>query len=588
MKTRFTAIAALLAVVLGLAACSNESLGFEASAEGVEVTVAGPPAIDAEITLEAIEAIYDIPLGNYLMLRPSEIYSDGELPESGAELRITLPADLPEGVAAFFAYYDNLERAWVPIATEVDGRKLSASVDHFSLWTVIVTGAQDTIEAIADTFQAVGETIGDETVNFVTWWSTEGPGEWIYRIGGMVLGLQGEAPVCDTGPLPEWVDEVTIAKLEGIPENNQSVLRCVGVDPSSPELLQVKAVANRGYGFAMDIADGVTPHNMKWSLLSDYSQSMIVGFSNLLAARLNEQLFLDPRDTILGTTEVSFSVSWEDVAALEPGEHLVSFAPLAPFGAVMSYGYRWALEWTSDQIAAMTGVWSVLEACYFTQVPDTDDLGEIAAAFTNCTGILDEVYFESLLDDIASGAAQTDIPELQYLATDSGKKALKTVRGMLKWIDAVSIGLTLIDYAGERTDDVWYIDVEAADIPSWADAAGTYCSAADPDGMCYTIDYPRIWFDESDIWMFDEKTHLIGDCIWANTYRPAGQHGGSNVTFCPAGTATPYDESKYETSRGALQSLYESEGDDASRARIFNGGWVGPGGFALVKQGESR
>ncbi|WP_162182038.1 hypothetical protein [Arthrobacter sp. PAMC 25486] len=127
---------------------------------------------------------------------------NGNFPESGAVVSFEREQGLPEGVLGTVAYFDEADKVWVPVKTELspDRKTLTAHVDHFSLWGFL------------------------ETV--------------IHGVG-LLTGTFTEKPTCD-GTVPEWADMTFF-------DNKLDVLQwCVG-GTGDPEELVVKATMNRNY-----------------------------------------------------------------------------------------------------------------------------------------------------------------------------------------------------------------------------------------------------------------------------------------------------------------------------------------------------
>jgi len=566
MKRTFAALAAALVIAIGLSGCTAADGTIAAHAAGANVTVALPASPDASAESAAALAATDgLPVtGSYYMLRPSELTLEGAMPDSGVQLEFVLPADLPKQASARFAFFDPEAESWTPVPTTVSGRKLTATVHHLSQWTTIVTGDGPDF---AGWLNAAGGAITDS----LKWWSTDGPGAWIYRQGGLALGLQSAAPQCETGPLPGWVDHVTQSQLTGIPENNQNVLRCVGPDPSDPQLLQVKAAVNRAYTVEYQVAPGVQVRNREWSALPGMGDDDIAAIADALGT---SPAFLDPRKYLLGTTEMSFSVSKADVKALDEGTPLVQFLPSNPMQTAVGYVTNYVLGYIANAPVAFFGVVSLVHSCHISdgaELADMNEVGEIVQVFVDCLGTLSDEDLEKSTDKLVQRLTRDHPTNATPFTSAKDAQAVKALRSVFKWIDAVQVGLTLIDYVGEYSLDPSVVTAYVKGPPSWEDAAGKWCNERFPDS-CMTIDPPHFTFLRATPWDIG-PTEELGGCIYATTSNPEGGYGGQpSLTFCPAGEPLPLGYKKMPLYDGRTDLFAWLVADDTpGEDRIING-----------------
>lgn len=148
---------------------------------------------------------------------------DGEVPAGGLTIERVYETPLPEGAVATLAWYDEENETWfaAPSQISADRRTVSATVDHLSLWTDFVSGAEGTIVKGAD---------------------------WAYYGLGKVFEKRVDAPSCE-GDYPGWVSSPTFIE----DHMNNPIRFCVGRDGRNPEQLVVKARVNRGFGFIADV-----------------------------------------------------------------------------------------------------------------------------------------------------------------------------------------------------------------------------------------------------------------------------------------------------------------------------------------------
>ena len=553
-----------------LTACSpsGEKAEISAHAEGIELTLSEPPKPDSDTTAAiAVEAALSVAPSEYLMLRPLEITASEPIPATGVDLAVTLPSKLPSGAVGTFAYFDETADAWMPVPTDVAGREATATVDHLSLWTFVITGAPDVIGDIAAGFEEVGagivtlaEDAGDALTDGLAWWSTEGPGDWIYRQGGLLLGIQVEEPDCGpTGPLPAWVEATDISVLTDYAESHYAVLRCIGVDPDDPDRVLVTAAMNRGYGFTVDFAAGVEPADLSWSAYADLVGLDVDAIAQLLASTGPVQGFLNPRNTLIGTSDLSFTVGESEVRAIPEGVPLVQFTQAAPLEAVLSVVYRMVLGMVEDSAGALVGTVLALRDCDPADLTAESDTALWAGWVVSCLQAVGDEDFQKGIDEVTSRASEegsTWPPAVEKLWTKDGTKILRKSLSALKWIDVVILGLTLVDYLGD--DDPYWVDViPVAKAASLADSDGAWCFAG---GECFSISQLRTSYGE-----VIEFTEMHGECFYG--YAAIPDYPGANFMYCPAGAATPSNEAPlFEADNPAFDRIWFWQGYGAPTA----------------------
>jgi len=175
-------------------------------------------------------------------------------------LERSFPSPLPGGAAATWGYFDTDLGGWVPVPSSLsaDRRTLTASVDHLSIWDSFVSAAAGAYDAVKNAVVSTGSTavdIGTSVANGVSKaadWAASSFTKGIDSIGYHVdsaITVRVSAPTC-TGDVPAWVSQVV--QIE--PDRNDPILWCVGRDNANPNLLVVKARANRGFGYGYSTA----------------------------------------------------------------------------------------------------------------------------------------------------------------------------------------------------------------------------------------------------------------------------------------------------------------------------------------------
>lgn len=485
---------------------------------------------------EAGRAAIELMADDYLMLRPAELTAAGPIPPDGLTLQVTLPAALPEGVQARFAYYDDELGVWEPVETSVDGTRATAVVTHLSLWSIVITGAGELLGTVAKSFEAAGSAmtefagaVGAAVATGLKEWSVNGPGAWIYRQAGLLLGMQAAAPRCEAGPLPGWVESTGTSFLTGIPAESQSVLRCLGPDPRDPELVQVKATANRAYGFPIEFAPGVVPIDMTWSVIEDMHLSDLDDLFGFLMDGTPSWLKQNPRDFLSGTSQITFSVSEAEVRSVGEGQHLVSFPKASPPQAALSVVYKYLFDQAIDAVPSMVGVALALRECSGLALPPDAGAAEWLGYLLGCVAkIGDEKFQQKVVTFLAEHPpAEAKPGPLAKLAGKDGTRLVRKVLSVLKWADAVALGLTLVDYLGERDDLTWSVDITAVARAVWEDLNGTWCDSGNPS-HCWRISLPT-----------DGDGHPVRlDDVWDGCFVGSVHYESpppEGFFFCPAG-----------------------------------------------------
>lgn len=245
---RLTAAAVAAAIAAGaLVACSPETRSSASPGE-LTVDVAGEtqPAIEsamlsapATAEIEGLAKVTD-----FIMGTPMDITHEGGFPVGGATLTRSYATPLPQDVTATFAYWDEDYETWQAVPTTISNDRLtvSATVDHFSVWTDFVSGSQQALTGIRDRAAQAGQAVTEWTTNAMTTAS-----EALHWSIGNIFTERVELPECEL-PTPNWV--IDLPTGTGV---NDSVRFCAGHDAANPKLLVLKARANRGFGFPVTL-----------------------------------------------------------------------------------------------------------------------------------------------------------------------------------------------------------------------------------------------------------------------------------------------------------------------------------------------
>ncbi|WP_348002544.1 hypothetical protein [Pseudolysinimonas sp.] len=530
-----------------------------ASADGVEVTVANP-AYEAA----AGEAALEVYSGSYLMGRPFEITASGALPASGVQLAVEFEKPLPTGVTAVFAYFDENYAVWVPVPTQIANASITATVDHLSLWSVILGGPIAFVTTIAD---QVAHVVEDPQ----KWWEDEA-WPWLFRTSHELLGNSAEAPECESKP-PPWVESVTSTIDDAL---YNSVLACADTDPDDPEQLRVRAAANRGFGYPIELGGAVTPtaiapsgwdaEDLEWiDTLLEWSASVGVPSDDVL----------DPRRFIWAGGESTILISKQAAAAIPAGEHLVSF-PLPNVSHALGSSLVHIV--LGDAVSALDGFVALsimLRECQsVVDAANAIRLTDPMAAFgsvADCLAAISMDRVEVLVADFLQSAGA----DFEARGADLVVEVLAVVISKLKFSAVFQAFQTATDYLLETTVDspLWFLDatLDPSAFPRWEDINGEWCSSESINN-CYTIALPTSSYGE-DVTLSESAS----GCFLGTSVNPV-YGSGANILYCPAGVATP------TTGGTPMEALTETTGDNIAFDRIFV--WQGFGAAANFRRAE--
>ena len=540
------------------------------------------------MTAEA-SALADLGGAGYLAMRPFAVTNDAVRPGDVA-FELTLPTELPDGTFATFAWFDRSLDEWVPVGSTVaaDARTIttarsstdvpSAAGGGFALttasfdgrasgdpaseiWTVVVGGVDDAVSAVGVAIEEVGAgvvDIGDATGE---WWNeatadwsadfTLGS-QWVMRAQRELLGTGADTPECapDAEGAVSWVadtlmsDNAIIAGW-GLEGGNAAVLLCAGPDPTDASKLQVRAAANRSYGFPVRFAEGIEPSSAGMDALEISTSTLIdAGYS---AVASGGDLILNPRTFILPAQTYSFTVDEATVRAaqkLTSSPRIVEY-PLSTFPEVLLSSVLGAalseLD-PDDFFGGALGVFFLARDCDFTQWQADTAWTELTNSISTCLEALDSDDLQSAATDVARSATGDSADRAEAFVSGGADKARRLI-GQLKWLAWFAAAQTAADYVNDVGTEqlaelpAWFVNATLADAPTarWEDVAGTWCGITYPsctDLVPGTTQTPLGTLTTS----FE---YMLGECFAGVSSGDAG--GGVTIVYCPAGAATPAD-----------------------------------------------
>jgi len=475
---------------------------FTAKTVGVDLQVA-----EAPYSTMAAEAMFDLVPTDYLALRPLEVSAEDKLPESGVTLSLTLPSPLPPEAAVTFAYLDEELGVWLPEATSVseDRQTITAVVHHLSQWDVFVSAVEGAAEAI-------GGFVADVADEAVTVW--ERGSAQLMRFTHELLGNAADMPEC--GPRPIWVSELLSSDNAEIDyglgddaKGNAAVLLCMGTDPENPGQLQVKAAANRSYGFPVVLVDGVVPVAAGSSSIdSNLSSVLEAGAAMFFDGASNWSL--SPSQFVFATQEYTATFSEANLREAGVGR-IMSFQLPDLVQVVVSSTLKLALEEVgegSDMVSGILTTLSMVQDCDFTDLSDTTDAALIVWLNT-CASALDADTVAGAMNALADDVFQYNYPDTAK-NLKSNAKLVKKVLGKLKMLMIFSVAQSVIDYIGDwQTEEAvnvypaWYAQVLLAPEPPLLESLfGQYEECGNR-------------LDAQGIWQSATKN----DCGWGDDFR---------------------------------------------------------------------
>ncbi|ODT25940.1 MAG: hypothetical protein ABS64_00125 [Microbacterium sp. SCN 69-37] len=433
---------------------------------------------------------------------PMSIELAGEFPAGGATLTRTYAQPLPDDVAATFAYWDEVFETWqaVPTSISTDRRSVTADVDHFSIWTDFLSGSQQSLTAIRDSAAKAGQAVAEWTTGAVN--TASGALHWSL---GNIFTKRVELPECDL-PTPAWVIDLPVGV--GV---DDPVRFCAGYDKANPELLVVKARANRGYGFPAVL--NVQP---VWEYNSTSENSIgklleQVGSLDQAVADATFQLLNEGRFVGAGE-EISFGIPASSLTDFT-NEYLLEMRLPSVAQVLMSTVAQQLAAWGASKINGTLAAALAVANCG-SSLAGVTDIGNGAGAVLGCLRSADEKIAQMI--------------GLALLANGMQENAAGKLAGQL--VGKISVALALmpaaintIDYIAEMTlpQNARSLTISAAEV-----------TAPDPDEpwliTAEGVGPIRLAHVEEDFALVRERRYLCSgaDVAWAVAGGADGNIGG--------------------------------------------------------------
>lgn len=347
------------------------------------------------------------------MGRPTEIFTAGSIPSGGVALTRTYAAPLPAGVQPTFAYFDAATGVWTPVKSmlSADRTVLTATVNHLSPWTDVVTGlTPGNVGALI----AAGANGAD------------------YRAIGEAYSEGAAAPTCST-TLPSWITRDRIDQI--LDSAAHPVRYCVGADPLSPDDLQVKVAANRAYPVVIHPA--VTP--AKTSTTSDSAayltpatiDAFTRGADSSIGRTLSAGMTAAP-SLLVGGHETTLRFTQSQVRSVSTGRPLLAATPVNGVGFVGARVVQRVAAAGPDRAGVANLVATSVLTCGTEAGLNVDDPQDIAASLLTCTDLSEA----TLTPQITSRLQAADSTLTTTTAATQAAAIARTVTTALTWATA--------------------------------------------------------------------------------------------------------------------------------------------------------
>jgi hypothetical protein len=514
MRRLLAVVISALLLSTGITACVSPEPDIKPYELQVQVQTQGeqPTLSAADLDATAIAGITQLEnVTSYVLGAPMEIGYEGELPESGATLT-------------------RRYEVWAatPTSLSQDRRTITATVHHFSKWTDIIAGTPAAVARVRDAAAAAGKQVVQWTMNAAT-----PAAEAIHWSIGNALSTRIELPECDVST-PKWVIELPIRT-----DVDDPVRFCAGHDERDPELLVLKARANRGYGFPVNLSPSPTwEHNSS----SDYSVTAVIDTIGGLDKAIGEsvsQLLNDGRFIGAGE-EISFGISLSamrdstDEYVLElPAPSVPQFIATTLTEQLIGYG----VSQTDGLLAASIAVGS----CW-SKVSEATDPGNGAGAMLTCLVSADEQIARLLGEALLARGLDP---------ATAGRTAGQSIGRMSVALALLPAVVNTLDYIAEtglpRNARALSVEINrnaVDEVPGFpSDLQGRWCTRSDiKEQECFSIkelkeEYPETKLDSTSSGYAGPASRSYGLCLEVDQQDSCGMSSLAIYEYFPAGVA---------------------------------------------------
>ncbi|WP_424446827.1 hypothetical protein [Microbacterium sp. CH-015] len=460
---RFVAAIVTAVVAMGLLVSCTPPAVESVTPGSLDVTVAGGVQPTVEVAALPEAAAAEITgLGQateFVMGTPMSIELDGELPSGGATLTRTYAQPLPEDVVATFAYWDKDFETWqaVPTSISKDRLTVTADVDHFSIWTDFISGSQQALTTIRDNAAKAGQAVAEWTTGAVNTAS-----EALHWSLGNIFTKRVDLPECEL-PTPTWVIDLPVGV--GV---DDPVRFCAGYDKANPDLLVVKARANRGYGFPAVLN---VPSAWEYNSTSENSIGKLleqVGSLDQAVADATYQLLNSGRFVGAGE-EISFGIPASALADFK-GEYLLEMRLPSVSQVLMSTIAQQLVAWGASKVNGTLAAALAVANCG-SSLAGVTDIGSGAGAVLGCLQSADEKIAQMIgLALLANGMQENAAGKLAGQLVGKISVALALLPAAINTIDYIaemalpqnarSLTISAAEVTAPDPDEPWLITAE--------------------------------------------------------------------------------------------------------------------------------
>lgn len=597
-------------IVIAAVIWSSRDADAEPAAVAVTATIDGTPVGVEPVAPTGAQAaaLADLGAPGYLALHPFTVDAASVSAVSGElVLELTLPAEVPPGAFVTFARYAPEIDAWEPVATTlatdavtvttramvqggsasggggggIRSASLSAPTVAGGLWTAVIGGIDSAVQGVEGALSDAGAAVASIADGVGDWWTDASAdwsadfalgSQWVMRASRELYGTAADVPECapDADGAVPWItdtvisDNAMIAGL-GLEGGNAAVLLCAGPDPADPTLLQVRAAANRAYGFSVVFPAGLEPRtagmdalDISTSALIDAGYAVIASGGDLL---VNPGRFILPTQTYSVTVdEAAVRASQAQTGTARVIEYALPTFPQALLSGVL--GVALAELDPEDFFGGALGVFFLARDCDFAQwgagVPWTELLGavstcletldsdalqkaaaEVARDAASGEGVADGVAGK-VAEEVAEAASGEAADRAAAFVSGGAEKARKVI-AKLGWLTWFSISQTATDYIADAgTEEIsdlpaWFVNATLAAEPTarWEDVEGRWCGITYPSCTPIVLGTTVTEWGTSTI-TFEAE---LGECFAGIGADDPGS--GANIVYCPAGAPTP-------------------------------------------------
>ncbi|MEJ5914022.1 hypothetical protein [Pseudokineococcus sp. 1T1Z-3] len=393
---------------------------------------------------------------------PVEITAEA-IPLGGVVLERHYREPLPAGAQATFAFYDPELHLWLPVDSVLspDRTTLSATTDHLSLWTDVVSSAVGALGDVRDSLERGGAQVAElgqgaarraRAVRDAAGRAVVSVGDGAYYVVGALFDTRVAAPTCSGGS-PEWVHTVTVMADHA----NNPLRWCTGQSADDPDLLHVVVRANRGYGYF--VRTGAVPASRTNSTYAIDLQGALAttatpGSPVAESLATAVQALTGGGELLGGGEEMTFTFTREQASAVGDEPLVEVLVPSAPTFLVGVIAKQLVTTGVGLDVSAVSAVVAVAGCA--DEIEGADGAAGTARAFKACLDAAER----------SLGPAVTAVMRGAGLSQGAAAvgRAAETLRTVNVYLGVVGPALQTFSWAGDRL-----LPPEAWQLAVWVD-----------------------------------------------------------------------------------------------------------------------